>query len=488
MDSEVARRAEAVFRVSPAGASLREMAERSSAEFVRTQYQLSIALPHASGFRLKALEAFDQYGWAILSGLADYHSVPLVERDGEPFLTLNQRATDLGLQASTLLQALNWNADDRRAFHANGQLGFRKLDQLASLVGLRSRDLGRDLGATRDDVGARLRTLVADKDATLTAGMVIAISEASRQIVDHEDLVRESQDVIELADPSLQADDCSAIRSIAEFRQSEAPWNAGFRAADLVRERLRIPPGEPVRSVSKIIEEHLNVLLVTANESENFSGCAIQREGRRGVLINLAFGGGDIVVQRSALAHELGHLLADSDAELSGVRVDQDRIFDETVMRSDRVESRANAFSAQFLAPQREVVRMFDIHGRDENAAIKVMEHFGVSRAVVKWQISNGLSLPAGSNFLRSAFPRAVATMRWIARENGVSSKLSTVVPSVAIIRRNKSAILASKLYSIGRISSDRLHSVLGYAEGDPKKLAKKILSVPQLDRMYRVR
>src|SRR5581483_8395197 len=100
--------AEAVFGVPWHGQTLETLASQSKAEFVRTQYHLSVAVPEATGFRLRAADALREYGWKKLSELSDFHSVALVEHSGEPYDTLIYRAKQLGLNIKKLQIDSKW--------------------------------------------------------------------------------------------------------------------------------------------------------------------------------------------------------------------------------------------------------------------------------------------------------------------------------------------------------------------------------------------
>jgi hypothetical protein len=97
-----------------------------------------------------------------------------------------------------------------------------------------------------------------------------------------------------------------------------------------------------------------------------------------------------VYVRRSTIAHELGHLLYDVEAELRDLHVDE---YDDLEMPAeqvpDRVEQRANAFSVAFLAPQDAVVKVFENATEDRVGA--VMSAFGISYTAARYQLWNAL-------------------------------------------------------------------------------------------------
>jgi hypothetical protein len=377
-----------IFGNDAIGDTLKELARSSSVSFVRTQFQLAIALPRSTGYRLTALDALEQYGWTTLSGLAYYTSVPLVEHHGEPFISFRKRADDLGLDLKKLQHDSGWSDDETAAFGSNRQVGFRLIDRLAIELGIRQEDIGKTILDTDSDLGARLRSLKSEGKYTLTEDVTVKISSAARLAADHYALVRRYSDDIW----STMADDHSKLISrLAEAKSrltaQMAPWEQGFLLAHEFRDVLGCPADEPIRRISTLIEDRLEVLLLCAEIDARVTGIAIEHAGGRAIFINSGPYAVDIFIKRIALVHELCHVLVDSSEEFASVRVDQDRIFDDDIAQIDRVEARVNAFAVELLAPQKVLCDGFEEEGRNYSSIPRMAARFGVSRGVVRRQL-----------------------------------------------------------------------------------------------------
>ncbi|WP_420445074.1 ImmA/IrrE family metallo-endopeptidase [Candidatus Poriferisodalis sp.] len=87
--------------------------------------------------------------------------------------------------------------------------------------------------------------------------------------------------------------------------------------------------------------------------------------------------------RRATLAHEICHLFADRSTSLPLVEVLGGRT-------AKHVEQRARAFAAEFLLPRRLAGEAFmDVDGDDERAAKSLRARFGVSSALLGWQVRN---------------------------------------------------------------------------------------------------
>lgn len=476
-----------VFGPRESPVEIRQWAADSNSEFIRTQYTLSVATPSATGVRLSALDALDDYGWETLSQLADKYSVTLVRADGEPFATIRDRVQRMGLDLQKLQRQSGWTYDEISSFERGGQVPFRKLDALAAKIGLRAQQLGEKGGGEEDRLGARLRTLIDDKTLKVGDEVVSLIAEASRALADFE-VLRARYSTVVSSRAQGKIDGLEQFQEIGAAHRGGPLWISGFKCADIFRRQLGVDAREPIKSVSRIIEFDLDALLLQVSAQQSFTGCAIQRGRRRAVLVNTSGSTGGILAIRSAMAHELGHFLMDEEGELNNVRVDQDRTFDNNIAEKDRVESRANAFAAQFLAPQEEVARLYDRFGRNANAVKRIMVHFGVSRSIVRWQLNNNI---AGADFSRTkarVYLDEGAWARWNSRENQIAYRMRRFGKQVPQTRLNKLGLLACKLYRANWITKDALESLLGYPHHNVERIVDEILKIGFLNVFYTVK
>jgi len=182
--------------------------------------------------------------------------------------------------------------------------------------------------------------------------------------------------------------------------EADEPYVQGYRLAGHLRERLnlgddRVDPEELLRSWQVTISDiHL--------PTEALDAIAVLSEGHqptifintRGLRSRFPTG------RRVSLAHELCHLLVDTEGALPAVEVLGGRV-------PPDVEKRANAFAAELLLPRARAREM--TRGHLECAATEearrsaitdalndLAQRFDVSHETAAWQVSNSTDLPEG--------------------------------------------------------------------------------------------
>jgi Zn-dependent peptidase ImmA (M78 family) len=456
------------------GATVEELASNSAVRFVRSQFQLAIADPDATGFLMSASDALYQYGWSKLSELAEYTSAVLVEQAHEPKGSFRRRASDLGLDLDAIQKQSGWSVDEIANLASDRQVGFRQLDRLAASLGIRQQDIGRKLPETKNDLGARLRSLKAEGQYTLTEDVVTNVALSSRLSADHADLMRQYGDRISVRE-SLDRNRISG--RLAETKKSvihRLPYQQGFALADALREEIGYRWDQPINRVGNLIECRLGILLLFSQINAQVTGLSVENDGERAILINSAAYGADIFVRRIALAHELCHVLVDSYEEFAVVKVDQERIFDDNIAKVDRTEARANAFAAQLLAPQRAICDLFDRYGGNENAINRLLMEFGVGFTVIRHQLENGLGIETRSGAFT---PLEAAYSKWISQERPFYTRIP-VKFGLEDIRKNRLSLIALLLLRNGALTADRVESILGYPVIKPHDIADGIFQI----------
>ena len=125
------------------------------------------------------------------------------------------------------------------------------------------------------------------------------------------------------------------------FQSASADGGTPVEVARAVRPAVDLPAGEPVRNISRLLEDNGVKLLLLETTRDSFFGLSVgQRDGGPAVVVNTW---DRISVERwiFTAAHELGHLLL-HPAEYRR---------DATEMRSEP-EQEADAFASEFLMPE----------------------------------------------------------------------------------------------------------------------------------------
>ena len=178
------------------------------------------------------------------------------------------------------------------------------------------------------------------------------------------------------------------------------------------------------------------------------------------------------------LAHELGHLLYDPEAQLQRVRVDhydqltrdaQDSQF------SDPIEQRANAFAVEFLAPMNAIRRLTDDVAELSAADIaKVMSTFGIGPGAARYHAWNAW-------WQQAPLPSEGAIKARPTYEQRAAEDLTLdyfPIQSVSGPRRGRFAVLIAEAVDAGLITTDTAAQNLGCTEAEVTAALQFILEL----------
>lgn len=391
MESESSFYLKAVFGEHAPGLCEAEIAKRSQRRFVRGNDQIAVYEPdrNPTGHVMTAWEAYDAFGLATLVEAMEYGTGVILSRRGAIESSLRNRREELGLTLESVAGATGLSGDEiRRAEEDSHQLSIQSLERIAFVLGLDNNRLAYHPTAGADEeLAVRLKTL--------TGPSVVDAPGLSERTVR---LFAESASIIRVQS-QMQAD-LGIVPKHMEFEPSSnyggwdnPAWRVGYRLAEQAREHLGLGDG-PISPMRSLVEEVLGIPVIQARLQKEIAGATVavrDEHGteRRGIVLNTDGQNRNVWVRRATLAHEIGHLLYDSEEDLKRVRVDTyDANSADPEERTDYVEQRANAFAIAFLAPL-DAVRSTvpaPVSGDDVS---KVMKHFGISLTSARFHISN---------------------------------------------------------------------------------------------------
>ncbi len=331
-----------VFGPGP-GDSPAQRARHSDRMFVRSIDQLAEDSGSARGRRLTAREALEAYGFEKLLEAASEGSALLSASRDALGRVLRDRRTQLGLEVARVASRANVDPSVVEAAEQSKRVPIRECERIARALGLDERYLsarGEPEGNNR--VAVRLRT-IGRENPRMTQAAASAISEASWVAMTQIRL----EEALGLRPGPLGIEHSSNYGTVAfpAFR-----W--GYTLAGDARHALGLGMA-PVLSLREFTEERLGLPIVQSELGESIAGVTVEVEGRRAIVVNLDGKNRHVFVRRATIAHELGHLLYDPPHSLNWLRVDDYRDLETPFeMLFDPVEQRANAFAAEFLAPQ----------------------------------------------------------------------------------------------------------------------------------------
>ncbi len=374
-----------IFGTESSGDTPEDRAVTSLRKFVRSQDELALFNPNATGRVLSAWEAYHAFGLEALREVLRCGSAILVKSNSEPASTLRRRREELGLSKSDIASWLDLSKEDiENAEDQNTRNSFRLLERIAQAVALDAEKLTFVEGADGDeDLAIRLRKL-GDESVNFDATTILLIDEAAW-------VIQEQTKLWSLAtgDQTPKIGQYGFETDSRYGNYQYPPWQVGYDLARSARRLLGLDEVEPIKSLRSLIEETLCIPVVQMQLPKHLAGATIANGQNRGILVNVDGLNENVWVRRSTLAHELGHLLWDPDERLQSVLVDGYEELNEPWLTSDQVEARANAFAIEFLAPQAGILEHFDQDGDRAENMRRVMEHFGISFTSAKYQIWN---------------------------------------------------------------------------------------------------
>jgi hypothetical protein len=176
---------------------------------------------------------------------------------------------------------------------------------------------------------------------------------------------------------------------LSEYRR---PHDIGMCAAISARRLLGYSSAQRI-DLEKVISQLQITLKCADNLTESFKGLAIWGTHHGpGIVVTQEGGNGPwgSGFHRVTIAHELGHLLMDSDHAIGAVDVLRGRT-------SPHIEQRARAFAGELLLPAKTAANAWqrDGHPSDREKLAKLVQRlqrtYGVTKSVAAWKLEHGL-------------------------------------------------------------------------------------------------
>jgi len=448
---------DAVFGKDSIGDTPDQRAKTSKARFIRSQHQISQYRDTAPGRVLSATEALRLFGWERLKELVDRAATPIIQDSTEPFLSIQRQLDQIGLSLEEVARKIRWPTSSVERFRLRKQIPFRDLVRIAQAIDLDENLLGAvpDAGADRD-LSVRLRTLKARDPLRFTPTTVLGLVEAAWT-------VRRQYELASL----VGEPDKDSIRELGfipsdDYGSRWAPdYQKGYDLALKARELLNIGLTEPISSLKELIEGYLRVPVIQLEMNPEFAGATVASGDCRGIVVNLSGSNQNALVRRMTMAHELGHLLWDSDHSLKKLVVDRydqiDRDFIKDYNEIDHVERRANAFAIEFLAPGATIIEKFKETGGGAAGLENLMINFGVSKTALVRHLAN-----RSHNLLDASNERLpeISVADWEGRE---SLAVPLFAPQdIPVSRRGRFAFYILRAFEDKLISDDTAATLYG--------------------------
>lgn len=367
----------------------------SPLKFVRGKGQLALYREewNQTGHLLTASEALAAYGREILQEAEEYGSAVILRHPRVIEKTLRSRRHDLGLSCRAVARSSGVSehqvvqAEDNAAFVSVGDL-----EKIAFSLGLDERLLAVDEHAGGDpSLAVRLKTMQAESPGlaleTFSEKTVTIFAEAA-SIIRVQIRLQRWLNLTPRVEEFATSNDYGSPNNPA--------WKIGYRLAAVVRGQLGLED-LPIRSMRDLVEGVLGIPVVQARLPAHVAGATVATSVRnggetRGIVLNTQGSNQNVWVRRATLAHEVAHLLFDSEHHLQKVLVDSYEVGNEDPETgwANYIEQRANAFAIAFLAPPEAIRQMISVPVSQE-AVGTIMTTFGISHTAARYHIGNAL-------------------------------------------------------------------------------------------------
>lgn len=443
---------EFIFTCKGKGLSPDQMARGSDLLFIRSQDLLAVYHQKGSGRVLSAWEALQAFGVDLLYEAVVDGSAILVSTKEEPARTIARRRKDLGLSNADIAKYTRLSLEDIHNLEDPKRRNpIQHLEIMARCLGLDERRIGFKPGSGGDNqLAIRLRNLKSSS-SHFTPGTVMKFNEAAWTIATQYRLTS----WLNAGEKPFWETNFEADNTYGDA--SYPAWQRGYYLAGQTRRILGIGHDEPILNLRELCNKKLEIPLLQMPLSKDIAGATLANNDDRGIVVNILGSNNNVWIRRSTIAHELGHLLWDPEQNLNRLKVDHYEDFDrdpEYFLRShDFVEMRANAFSAELLAPRDASVEEFK-----RTDLRHVMEKFGVSFSIARYQVWNGLKRVIHWDSL--VVDDILATDDWVGRESFTVDYFRP--ESVPTSRKGLFAFLVVKSESANLISEDTAINYLG--------------------------
>jgi Zn-dependent peptidase ImmA (M78 family) len=386
MQSEILQ----VLGMPGANIPILQAVRESKQKFMRSSSHIARFVANKNARVLTAWECVYGFKYEVLAELAERTTVPIIRRGGEISPTLKAGREALGVTEQQLENSDHrLRPGDIRKVELNKvAVPVHILTRISEALALQDYALGATYKGGGDaDLAYRLKGLLSQSSVNqrLSPTTVLALTEAAWVTATQ---VRLKNGID--GNETKQRIKMGGNGPVPLGHFHNAPWKEGYELAHRTREMLGISPNEPIHHLDHLISKKIDTPVIQTSSAGGFAGATISNNGVRGIVVNTNAYGGNVWIRRMTLAHEMAHLLWDTDEVLRNLCVDNENILDSNSQEiNDEIEARANAFAIEFLAPREELWRMYMSYRDKTQAMVQLTNHFGVGFTALSWHLKN---------------------------------------------------------------------------------------------------
>lgn len=346
-----------------------EELKKYTIQFIRGEDDLAVYEGLGSGRKLSAWEAYKIFPSTVFSEILEYGSA-YISVEGEPGATLKKQRENLGFSVADLSSESNLSISEINEIE-NGlsECSFNDISILCRCLGINNYTIGYKANDFSQRLGVRLKE--GKHDGKVTQKDISTLIRCGWMA----DTQVQLQDWLD-TNNQLSTNKCNDYGSFVT-----PAYEVGYRLARKTRELLNISPSAPISSMRDLCKR-IGIPYIQTELSNKIAGATVGTNYSRCIVINMDGRNSNPWRRRITVAHELAHLLWDSEENLRSLNInfyeDEDLENYQGPYSQKRIEQRANAFAVEFLLPSLYVEDKCSCE-TVQTYIRKVMEKYGVS-------------------------------------------------------------------------------------------------------------
>lgn len=318
-----------------------DLLKKLKVQFIRGQDEIALYEKKGNGKILTAWEAYKNYPRQIFEEILQYGTAVLSISAAEPSTTLREQRKTLGYSQEYLANKANISLETIKKVESDQwESDFKTIEKLCKMMNLDEYTISHiPFRKQKNSLSCRLKT--AFSDHSISEDDILRMTECA-WIADKQQLLQ----------TWLKEDKSLRTTKDENYGNPSYPaYKVGYDLAHKTRKLLNISQDIPIKSLREICRK-INIPYMQAELSPRIAAVTVATDKTRCIIANIRGNNENPLIRRIAVAHELAHLLWDSDKNLQNLNINLYEDL-ETWNLADLhfIEQRANAFAVEFLMP-----------------------------------------------------------------------------------------------------------------------------------------
>ena len=441
--------------------------QKLTVRFIRGQDEIAIYQGRGNGRILSAWEAYKTFLPKIFEEILESGTAVLSISSAEPSSTLKKQRQMLSISQEELANKAKLSIEDViKAESDQYESDFSVISKLCKIMNIDDYSISYQSNNASNQLAYRLKKTFDGGD------------------IKYEDILRMTEcgwiaDKQILLQTWINEYHPFSPKKNYEYGSIEYPaYKIGYELAQRTRQLLNIAPSEKIPSMRDLLRK-IDIPYILTELSSAIAGATVATNNSRCIIANINGKNENPLIRRITIAHELAHLLWDSDEHLQSVNVSLYDNFD-TLYNNDIyfIEQRANAFAVEFLMPS-----MYIENKKNNEKLIdyirRIMVTYGTSFTSTKYHLYRNHKITSKDLQFLEKSPERVQTEasdEWKAKEDFTLDYFP--ITSTPINKRGFFAYWVCKALKAQLITEDSASNFLDCSKDDIIQQSETILNL----------